>query len=187
MLTPLGAGVSARRPRRWPKVLAVLLVLALLAGAGYGVWWWLSQRTGDAAVPRTGPTKTCTTPTLQPPKNLPAPADVTVAVGNGTDRPGLAVETADALVKRGFVVSSIGNAGQPVKEGVAQVRYAKGDLAAAVVVASYVPGANLTERDRANGVALWLGPQFDGVSSTDDANPDAVTLPSGKPVCRQKK
>lgn len=187
MLTPLGAGASARRPRRWPKVLAILVLLALVAGAGYGAWWWLTQRSADVETTTAAPTKSCTTPTPRPPKNLPAPEDVTVGVGNGTDRPGLAVESADALVKRGFVVSSIGNADQPVKEGVAQVRYAKGDLAAAVVVASFVPGATLVAIERKTDPALWLGPDFEQVIDTAEADPDDVELPPGKPVCSKKK
>ena len=187
MLTPLGAGASASRRRRWPRVLAVLLALALLAGAAYGGWWWFTQRADDAPAPSASPSKTCTTPTPKPPKNLPAPSEVSVAVGNGTDRAGLAVQTADALVTRGFIVSSIGNADKSVKQGVAQVRYTKDDLASAIVVASYVPGAELVEVDRGADVALWLGPQFDGVSKTSDADTDAVELPAGEPVCTKVK
>lgn len=187
MLTPLGAGATASRPRRWPRVLAVLLVLGLLAGAAFGAWWWFTKWADDEAAPSETPSKTCTTPTPKAPKNLPSPSEVTVAVGNGTDRPGLAVATADALVTRGFVVSSIGNADKAVKQGVAQVRYAKGDLASAVVVASYVSGAELVEVKRTADVALWLGPQFDGVTKTSDADLDAVQLPPGEPVCAKKK
>ncbi len=187
MLTPLGAGPTAPHPRRWPRVLAVLLVLGLVAGAAYGAWWWFTERADEEAAPSASPTRTCTTPTPKPPKNLPSPAEVTVAVENGTERAGLAVETADALVARGFVVGAIGNADKPVKQGVAQVRYAKADLASAIVVASYVPGAELVEVERAPDVALWLGPQFDGVVKTADADPDAVQLPPGEPVCTKTK
>ncbi len=186
MLTPLGAGAAASRPRRWPRVLAILLALGLLAGAAYGGWRWFTERADDDVAPSTTPTKSCTTPTPKPPKNLPSPSEVTVAVGNGTDRAGLAVETADALVTRGFVVSSIGNADKPVKQGVAQVRYEKGELASAVVVASYVPGASLVEVNRASDVALWLGPQFDGVSKTADADASTVVLPADEPVCTKQ-
>jgi hypothetical protein len=186
MLTPLGAGASASRPPRWPRVLAVLLVLALLAGAAYGGWWWFTQRADDEVTPSATPSKTCTTPTPKPPKNLPTPSEVSVAVGNGTDRAGLALETADALAARGFVVTSIGNADKPVKQGVAEVRYAKTDLASAIVVASYVPGAELVEVGRTADVALWLGPQFDGLVVTRDADTSSVALPAGEPVCRRR-
>lgn len=187
MLTPLGAGASASRRRRWPRVLAVLLVLGLLAGATYAAWWWVGNRADEDATPNATPSNVCTTPTAKPPRNLPAPAGVTVAVGNGTDLPGLAVQTADALAVRGFVVTSIGNADKPVKQGVAQVRYVKGDVAAAVVVASYVPGAELVEVSRAPDVVLWLGPQFDGVVKTGEADTGTVELPALEPVCAEKK
>lgn len=183
MLTPLGTGASASRRRRWPRVLAVLLVLGLLAGAAYGAWWWFGNRADEDATPNTAPSKECATPTAKPPKNLPAPAEVTVAVGNGTDLPGLAVQTADALAVRGFVVTSIGNADKPVKQGVAQVRYVKADIASAVVVASYVPGAELVEVSRTPDVGLWLGPQFDGLVKTSEADTGAVELPPLEPVC----
>jgi len=187
MLTPLGAGAAASRQRRWPRVLAVLLALGLLAGAAFGSWWWLTQRADDVSTPSASPTKTCTTPTPKPPKKVPDPSEVTVAVGNGTDRAGLAVETADALATRGFLVTSIGNADKPVKRGVAEVRYVKAQLASAVVVASYVSGAELVEVNRTPDVALWLGPQFDGLLKTSEADTSTVTLPAGEPVCTKKK
>jgi hypothetical protein len=107
-------------------------------------------------------------------------------VANGTTRAGLAVETADDLVSRGFTVTSIGNTDRPVRAGVAQVRYGRGDLPSAVVVASFFPGAELLEV-KAGEVAVWLGPDFDGVVGADEANPDAVALPPGEPVCRRQR
>jgi len=185
MLTPLGAG--PRRPRRWPRALAALAILALVAAAAYGAWWWLTQRPEDVPAPAASPSRTCTTPTPETPKKLPAPAEVTLAVANGTERSGLAVETADILAARGFVVSGVRNTDQPVKHGVALVRYRKADVAAAATVASYVAGSELVEVRRVDGapVALWLGPDFDRVLSTENADPRAVTLPPGKPVCRK--
>ena len=88
---------------------------------------------------------------------------------------------------RGFVVSSIGNTDRPVKQGVAQVRYAKGELAAAIVVASYVPGASLVEVNRAPDVRLWIGPGFDGVVKASSADPEAVKLPAGEPTWTKNK
>jgi LytR cell envelope-related transcriptional attenuator len=186
MLTPLGAGPP--RARRWPRVLATLVVLALVAAAGYGIWWWLTQRPEDEPAPAASPTRTCTTPTPPTPKKLPVPGDVTLAVANGTDRSGLAVETADAFAARGFVVTDVGNTDRPVKAGSAEVRYRKADVTSAVVVASYVPGAELVmvERVEDAAVAIWLGPEFTRVASSDDADPKTVALPPGKPVCRKQ-
>lgn len=187
MLTPLGRG--PRRSSRWPGVLGALLVVALIAATGYGVWWWLGQRSDSSPAPAAPPSETCTTPTPKIPKNLPAARDVTLAVANGTERDGLAVETADAFAARGFVVVDVGNTDKPVKQGTALIRYQKGDLRQAVVAASYVPGAEFVEVNRVpeGEVAVWLGPDFVRVAKKSDADVDAVTLPPGKPQCTKKK
>jgi hypothetical protein len=108
-------------------------------------------------------------------------------VANGTDRSGLAVGTADAFAARGFVVTDVGNTDRPVKAGAAEVRYRKADVASAVVVASYVPDAKLVMVNRVAEaeVAIWLGPDFTRVASSEDADPKSVVLPPGKPVCRR--
>ena len=185
MLTPLGAGPP--RARRWPRVILTVVILAMVAAAGYGAWWWLTQRPEGDPAPTASPTRTCTTPTPKPPKKLPAPGDVTLAVANGTDRNGLAVETADAFAARGFVVTDVGNTDRPVKAGTAEVRYRKADVASAVVVASYVPGATLVMVNRVEdaAVAIWLGPDFTRVVPSDEADPEVVALPPGEPVCRK--
>lgn len=186
MLTPLGAGgTRTRRRRRWPRVLAVLLALAVVVGAGVGAWWWFTQRDDTSATPPPSTTRTCTTPTPKAPAKLPEPAAVTVSVGNGTDRTGLAISTADTLAARGFEVASVGNTDAPVKSGVAVVRYRQQDVAAAVLVASYLPGAELTPVKRVADadVVVWLGPDFDQVATTSQADPEAVALPPGEPRC----
>jgi len=107
-------------------------------------------------------------------------------VANGTERPGLALDTADAFAARGFVISDIGNTAKPVDKGVALVRYSEANLSSAITVASYMPGSELTPVRRVPGakVAIWLGPDFDGVVPTGDAEPGAVSLPAEKPICR---
>jgi hypothetical protein len=189
MLTPLGAGGAPYRRRRlWPRVLAVLLVLGLVAAAAGGAWWWWRdrQKTADT-LPAPVPSRSCTTPTPKVPDRLPEPPQVTVSIANGTDRAGLALDTADAFATRGFVVGDIGNTERPVDEGVAYVRYRDQDLAAAVVVASYVPGAQLRPVQRVpdGDVALWLGPDFEGVVGAADADPDSVAVPPGEPRCQK--
>ena len=187
MLTPLGKG--PRRPRRWPRVLGALLVVVLVAAAAYGVWWWLDQRSEPDADPAATPSRICTTPTPRIPKNLPDPGDITLAVANGTERNGLAVDTADAFATRGFVVVDVGNTDKPVKAGAAQIRYAKGDLRQAVVVASYIPDAEVVEVSRVpeGEVAVWLGPDFTTVAKAADADVGTVVLPPGEPSCTKKK
>lgn len=186
MLTPLGAGGAARRPRRrWPRVLAVLLVLALVAGAGAAAWWWYRDQQEVDALPAPVVSRTCTTPTPDLPKKLPEPDQVVVDVANGTDRAGLALDTADELATRGFVVGDIGNTDKPVTRGVAVVRYRDQDLPAAVLVASYVPGAVLRPVAVDTEVALWLGPDFVEVVDSEDADPTGVVIPPGEPRCRK--
>ena len=188
MLTPLGTGGRSSRGRRWPRVLAVVVTLAVAAAAGYALWQWLG-RDGSSSPVATSPSVVCRTPTPKTPKALPGPSEVTVAVVNGTDRAGLAVETADSLAAVGFDVSDIGNASKPVKTGVADIHYDPNDLGEAITVASYVPGARLVEdKQQTPGiVTVGLGPDFDALSSPDDADPRAVTLPTAKPVCRTKE
>ncbi len=168
-------------------MLAVLIVLGAVAGGAYATWRWLQD---DAPAPSTAqPIEVCRTPTLASPKSLPSPDAVSVEVANGTDRAGLAVDTADALAAEGFDITDIGNAARPVKAGIAQVRYAPRDLASAITVASYVPGSHLIEMPNAKSatVALWLGPNFDGVLSTRQVDASSVELPTQKPVCRTPK
>jgi LytR cell envelope-related transcriptional attenuator len=187
MLTPLGAGGAPYRRRRWwPRVLAVLLVLGLVAAAA-GAWWWYRDRQAVEQLPAPVTSRSCTTPTPKVPEKLPEPSQVSVSVANGTDRAGLALDTADAFATRGFVVGDIGNTERPVDEGVALVRYRDQDLAAAVVVASYVPGAQLRPVQRVpdSDVALWIGPDFEGVVSAAEADPSSVAVPPGEPRCRK--
>ena len=167
-------------------VVAVLVVTALVLAVG-GTWWWLTQR-GATDEPRDTPTVRCTTPTPTPPKKLPAPSAVQVAVLNGTDRAGLAISTADALALRGFDVIAIGNATRTARSGVGVVAYGPKGVGAAVRLASYLPGASLQllESRKGAGVDLRLGPEFDAVSTDAQAKRDLeqVTLPPLPPRCR---
>ncbi len=189
MMTPMGRGGRMYpRRRRWPRVLAVLLVIAIVAASGVGAWWWFTMREepSETAVPPT--TEVCRTPTAKPPKSIPSPRQVEVDVANGTEQSGLAIDTADQLTMRGFMIVGIGNTEHPVHEGVAQVRYAKPQLAAAIRLAAYVPGAELVQVTKLKGrvVHLWIGPDFEKVASKKDADVTAVTMPAGEPRCQSK-
>ena len=168
-------------------MLVVLLVLGLVAAAAVGAWWWYRDRQAVEQLPAPVTSRSCTTPTPKAPEKLPKPSQVTVSVANGTDHAGLALDTADTFATRGFVVGDIGNTERPVDEGVALVRYRDQDLAAAVVVASFVPGARLRPVQRVpdGDAAVWLGPDFDGVVSAAEADPASVTVPLGEPRCQK--
>lgn len=192
MLTPLGTGARSRRRVAWVRVMTALVVLALVGGGTYLGWSWWDGREADQPSPAASSARTCTTPTPRVPRQLPEPQEITVAVANGTTRSGLAVTTADALVERGFDVTDIGNTDQRVGQGVGVVRYRAGEpsqLGAAVVVASVVPGAQLREVSGAKEaeVALWLGPDFEGLASRADADPASAPLPRQDPSCRNQR
>ena len=175
------------RRRRWTRVVGVLLVIAVLAAAAFGAWWWLTQRDDAPSGGSASPTKSCRTPTPSLPKSIPPVAHVDVDVANGTDTSGLAIKTADALTRRGFMVVGIGNTDRPVKSGVAQVRYAKPQYAAAIRLASYLPGSELVLAEILKGgaVELWIGPDFGKVASGKDADVTAVALPPVTPICHK--
>ncbi|MFL6182936.1 MAG: LytR C-terminal domain-containing protein [Actinomycetes bacterium] len=187
MFTPVGSGGRrrgrSRSRRRWPKVVAVLAVLAAVAGGAYVTWRWFHDDAPSPSAAR--PVEVCRTPTLASPKSVPPADAVSVEVANGTARPGLAVDTADALAADGFDITDIGNTARPLKTGVAQVRYAGRDLASALTVASYVPGSELLEvpKTKSATVLLWLGPDFDKVISSRQAEASSVVLPAQKPIC----
>lgn len=176
-----------RRHRRWPTILAVVLVMVLVVGLGVAGWWWWTNRndSNDQAAPK--PTKVCHTPTVEQPKDIPEPAAVDVNVQNGTDQAGLAIDTADNLALVGFNVVGIGNTDESVKKGVAVVRYGPNGFAGAVRLASYLHGATLEPIDQRKGpmVDFWIGPDFSGLASSKQADVDAVTLPQAQPVCHE--
>ena len=138
-------------------MVATIVVLAAIAAAGWYGWHrWHGQSTPAAATPRT-----CVTPTAAP--TPAAPAQVTVAVLNATDKVGLAHQVAAALRAQGLRVGKVGNTKTRVG-GVAAVSYGPQSRAAALTVAEYVPGATLvavtTAPVTAGTVTLQLGPAF---------------------------
>ncbi len=120
-------------------------------------------------------------------RRFPSPAAVDVDVANGTDTAGLAIDTADSLALVGFNVVGIGNTDQPVKQGVAIIRYGHDGEASALRLASYIPHAQLVLLDQRKGstVQLWLGPKFDGLATGKDVDLESVQLPTPTPVCHK--
>jgi LCP family protein required for cell wall assembly len=100
-----------------------------------------------------------------------APAEVSVAVYNGSGITGLAASTAASLEAEGFAVTSTGNADSAEYTGT-EIRYAAGDQALANTLASVIPGATTAEADEPTPgtVELVLGSNFNGVGA-------AVTAP----------
>jgi len=189
MFTPTGmGGHRPTGPSRLRRVLVVVFVLVIAAAVAAGGWWWWTTRHNQVSDGSPTPTATCTTPKPRPPREIPPPAQVRVNVLNATDTAGLAIDTANELVLRGFDVAGVGNAPKTMAEGVAVVFYGPQGYGAAVRVASYVPGATLTEtaRLRDASVDLRVGPQFTRIVSQQQAKRglDNVALPSPEPRCR---
>jgi LCP family protein required for cell wall assembly len=99
------------------------------------------------------------------------PAEVSVAVYNGSGKSGLAASAAAALQAAGFVVATTGNADSH-EYTATEIRYAAGDQALANTLAASIPGATTAEADEpAPGtLELVLGSNFNGVGT-------AVTTP----------
>ena len=163
-MTVLGRGDLSprRRPRRRGPVVATIVVLAALVAAGWYGWHrWHGHSNAAAAAPRT-----CVTPTAAP--TPAAPAQVTVAVLNATDKVGLAHQVAAALRAQGLKIGKVGNTKARVS-GVAAVSYGPTAKAAAITVAEYVPGATLAPT-ASGGVTLEIGPSFTALATPADVS-----------------
>ncbi len=192
MLTPLGTGGRlSRHRRRWRRIIVVVVVLALVGTVGYFGWQWWQGRADAApsAAPSYTPTQACRTPKPpKPPNPLPSASVVDVEVLNGSNQPGLARTTANALANVGFTVIGFGNSSfSPAATAV--VRYPKDHLGEGITVASYLPDAVLHVNDHSTGptsVVVILGDNFTQVRSTDAAASAApsVAVPTPSPICR---
>ncbi|MEI4281342.1 LCP family protein [Klenkia terrae] len=106
-----------------------------------------------------------------------APADVAVAVFNGSGTAGLAASTADQLAAAGFVVGSTGNADSNAYT-LTEIRYAEGDAALANTLAAAIPGASTAQSDDAapGTLQLVLGSDFAGVGQAVEAPPSTPAV-----------
>ena len=139
MLTPLGQGERRRGAGRAVRRIAtVVLVLAVLGGAGYASWYYLASRAPEPVRTACPPAPTTAAPTLPPPA---AAKTVKVNVYNATTRSGLASTVADELKTRKFKIGAIAN--DPLKRKItaaAEVRHGPRGVAAARTVAAQVSG-----------------------------------------------
>jgi hypothetical protein len=174
-------------------VLLVVVVVVAVVLAGYVGWQWWQGRSDPTplAAPTTTPSQVCHTPRPpKPPSPLPSPSTIDLEVLNGSNQSGLAVTTADALANAGFSVIGFGNSGTSHVPAV--VRYAKGQLGAAVTAASYLPDAQLRVAKVTAGatapssIVVILGDGFTSVRSSTEAAAAApqVPVPTPSPVCR---
>jgi len=106
------------------------------------------------------------------------PTTITVRVVNGTGKLNQGADTTDLFAARGFKVVSPGadSVDQPLKT---LVRYHSGDVAAAVMVARYLPeDPLLIQDDTVNEVTVITGPEFTTVLDAPRAADAVATAPS---------
>jgi hypothetical protein len=162
-----------RRRRRWPAVLTVVAVLAVVA-AVYG----LQHRGGSAAPVAAATPCPSPAPTVAPapakaaaPIRLPAPGQVSLRLLNGTGRDRLARVVGDELARRGFRVTAMGNAPRPLA-GASRVYYGPGGRAAALLVTGHVLGATVQPVPTAarGAIDVVLGSSFVRVRTPAEAS-----------------
>lgn len=172
-LSPAGDGRRKRHPVA--TTIIVLLMMAVLFGAAYGVMRLIRGDSGGDPAASGSPTPTpCTTATVVPGVALPKPGQVTSNVYNSTDRAGLAKRTATELARRGFVISKVANdpLGKTIS-GVGEIRYGAAGLKNAQLMRYYVLGAALVQDDRKDAtIDVVLGVKFSAV--TPQAKVDAA-------------
>lgn len=189
-MTFLGRGDLAprRRPRRWPRRLALLGVVLVVAAAGVFAWKQLRPQHSDATLPL------CPKPSASPLPLAASAKGIVLRILNTTPRDGLAHRLQVDLTKRGFKVAGVGNA-KPQLPDVALIRYAPGALGNARMVAEHVAGKpRLVEDARAGkAVEVWIGAGFTRLATPAEvtaahrsAQAETSPVPAPKPTasCR---
>ncbi|RIJ77855.1 hypothetical protein D1871_04930 [Nakamurella silvestris] len=146
-----------------------------------------TEASTTAASTRSSTSTTATTATPPPPPTLSvSPGDTQIRLVNAADRAGLSTETSAALNDLGFNITDedLLRLGADETQTGITVKYASANLAAALTVASAVPGSVLAVDDSlGNRVDLVLGTSFDGtvqaVSVGEQVRADlAASVPS---------
>jgi hypothetical protein len=159
------AMTSSERRRPLPALVS-LAALILLSGL---VWYRVLHRDG-AASQAASASQCATTSSPAAPRQLPRPRSVDVLVLNSTQRNGLAASAGKALARVGFTVTGTKNdepsyGGHGIIGGVAEIRFAPADRAAATLLSYYLPGAKLVPSHAAGAdVLVSLGHRFTRVA-----------------------
>jgi len=164
-------------------VLSVLVVLVVLAGAGYAAYHFTRSGSGSPAATR----RHCVTPAAAPAPV--APRQFRLTVMNTTTRNGLAARVRGVLRRRGFRVVGVGNA-RPVVHGVV-IRYpgAKATPDGAVItIREQFPRATLQSGGHRGVYEVELGRGFGHPATTQAAAAARTQDEKGAhpaPVCSQ--
>lgn len=188
MLTPKGIGARRRRRRTAGiRFAEVVLVLAVLGAAGYGLWRVAfasspaSDRGSSSTTPSASPSACATTVAAIKP---PAPATVRVNVYNATTRSGLAAQVAGFLRNRGFAVATVAN--DPLKRAVAgpaEIRSAPGSPAALTLSLHALGSTRVADTRRDGSVDLVLGLRFTTLRTPAQVAAAVAALATPRPAC----
>ncbi len=152
-----------------------VLLLAVAGAAAY-----VLQRDDGQVPSRLAQTPTCvrpaataaptTSPAARATPALPQPAQVRLALFNGTARNGLAKMIGDQLAADGFVVTTQANAPAALA-GSTQVAYGPGALPAATVASGWVIGSTVVASPRLprGAVQITLGSDFHRLATPIEA------------------
>lgn len=166
------------------QLLTAVTMLALtgilVLGASWG-WKALFAEVPGLGLTVEEPVAKCTPEQVEAGGKLRA-RQVQVSVYNGGTRSGLAGETLDALVKRGFADGEVGNA--PSKVNVRRVQVwttTKGDPAARLVALQFGKDVKVTvtEEDLGAGVDVLVGNEFERLRRA----PRAIKVGKAQELC----
>jgi hypothetical protein len=158
----------------------LVLVGVLVLGAVWG-WRSLFAELPENEVAAEEPAPTCTTETVASGEKVRS-RQVRVSVFNGGTRSGLAGQTLDKLVRRGFLPGDIGNAPSDSKVGRVQVRTTvENDPRARLVARQFgkKTKVRVTDENLGAGVDVIIGNNFKGLVKA----PRAIEVSKPLEVC----
>jgi hypothetical protein len=171
---------------------AVIVVLALLAGGGYAAYRGLSGGSGSDVAAKL---PLCAKSTKTQPSRVPRAPESKVTIFNASLITGLAAQVAGELKHRNFPVGQIGNAAK-VGKGVATIRYSADRKVEAARLAAAVPGATMVQVSGSHVVELDINPKFTALASKSAAAKAfrlavvqqhlATPSPTPTPTCRPR-
>lgn len=164
-----------RRRRRIRGPLTLVVLIGLVAGAGWFGWHAVLK-----AIPGAGPDLVCSTPSPGQKQRI-AATNVIVNVYNASEIGGLAERTATDLRQRGFTVGTVANDPEKAKVKFAEVRGRAKDAPEVILVAAQVAKEKVRVDDRTDAsVDLVLGSDFQGFVTKA---PTAMDVTTTVPVC----